>query len=99
VVLVGLEVGGPEDDRPGVERPGDLGDAVRQLVDELVRPAVLDDRAGVLADIVCEQELVPHQPDSVALELGDLVGLGGHGHVDHDLGPGDREISFFIFKI
>ncbi len=46
----------------------------------------------MLSDVVGEQELGPHEPDPVALELGDLLGLGGHGHVDHDLGPRHRDV-------
>ena len=91
-VLVGLEVGGPEGDGPGVERPADLGDSLGELVDELLGPALLDDGAGVLPDVVGEEELAAHQSDTVALELGDLLGLGGHGHVDHDLRPGDGDV-------
>ena len=46
----------------------------------------------MLADVVGEEEFAAHQSDAVALELGDLIGLGGHGHVDHDLGPGDGDV-------
>ena len=89
MVLVGLEVGGPEGDGPGVECPGDLGDTVGELVDELLGPSVGDDGAGVLSDVVGEQELGPEESDSVAGELCDLLSLGGHGDVAHDLGSGD----------
>ncbi len=68
-VLVRLEVRGPDDHRPRVERLADLRKAVGEPVHELRAAARLDQRQRMLPDVRREDELDPEEPDPLHREL------------------------------
>ncbi len=85
--LVLLEVGGPDDDVPALERLAEDGQRVGQCRDECLLEAVVDKPLGVDAD-AAKQLLEPDESDAVHVLPSHTHRLGRLGEGRHDLGAG-----------